>query len=321
MTSLPIEATMTIVLLSICAIVYLASFFPKLKKNHKETTTFLASKSLPAKREFESYALIYTVIWIICFGFVVVSQVYETFDEYSYMKLCGGLALPFLLQPIVYPLSTESKLPLFERYSFKANVWLFIFGFIGNYWYTHYFYDVLKASYTFPAHRLNDVPISMFFATHFYFVTYHTFSNMLLRYVESRYEVGWPRTILFWLVVIAFSYFTAFMETLSISNFPYYSFENRYMAYTVGSAFYGIYFLASFPMFYRIDEYPVNNTVATKDNNKASPKIYTLYQTIMEAMGCGMIVLLLLDFCRLYCGIDLHISGVAYYIYRNTATN
>ena len=29
-----------------------------------------------------------------------------------------------------------------ERYSFKANLWIFIFGFIGNYWYTHYFYNV-----------------------------------------------------------------------------------------------------------------------------------------------------------------------------------
>ena len=30
------------------------------------------------------------------------------------------------------------------------------------------------------------------------------------------------------------------VETLTISNFPYYDFENRSMAYTVGSAFYGI---------------------------------------------------------------------------------
>ena len=44
------------------------------------------------------------------------------------------------------------------------------------------------------------------------------------------------------------------METLTISHFPYYDFEDRHMAYTLGSAFYGIYFLVSFPVYYALDE-------------------------------------------------------------------
>jgi len=76
------------------------------------------------------------------------------------------------------------------RYIVKANAWIAIFSFIGNYWcatqlcalpsymltaastrrYTHYFYRVLKADYTFPAHRLNDVPVSLYFMTHAYFM-------------------------------------------------------------------------------------------------------------------------------------------------------
>ena len=39
------------------------------------------------------------------------------------------------------------------------------------------------------------------------------------------------------------SYAVAFTETLTISGFPYYEFEDRDMAYVVGSAFYGIYFI------------------------------------------------------------------------------
>jgi hypothetical protein len=35
----------------------------------------------------------------------------------------------------------------------------------------------------------------------------------------------------------------------------------------------------------------------------------------MESLGSCMLVLCLLDFCRLYCGIDLHIGGLAYYVY------
>jgi cycloeucalenol cycloisomerase len=204
-----------------------------------------------AKHEFESFAMGYSVVWISVFGVVVAGGVYEYMDETHYMGLCVTLALPFLLQPFFDPMPAERNIPLYARYSFKANVWLAIFSFIGNYWYTHYFYSVLRARYTFPSWRLNDVPIPLFFATHFYFVFYHTMSNVILRKIETRYAASTARTMFFWSTVFAFSYFTAFMETLTISSFPDYSFEDRYMAYTVGSAFYGIYFIVSYPVFYR----------------------------------------------------------------------
>ena len=97
--------------------------------------------------------------------------------------------------------------------------------------YTHYFYCVLRANYTMPAWRLNDVPIAMFFATHFYFASYHVFANLPLRHVRSAYLPGVRRTALEVALVLAMSYATAFMETLTISNFPYYDFEDRAMAY------------------------------------------------------------------------------------------
>ena len=56
------------------------------------------------------------------------------------------------------------------------------------------------------------------------------------------------RAALFVALVLAMAYAVAFMETLTISHFPYYDFEDRDMAYTVGSAFYGIYFIVSFPV-------------------------------------------------------------------------
>jgi len=81
------------------------------------------------------------------------------------------------------------------------------------------------------------------------------------------------------------------MESLTICGFPYYEFADRDMAYTLGSAFYGIYFLVSFPMFLRIDE----------DESKALTR---WSQVFWEAMGSGMLVLCLLDFVRLALGID-----------------
>jgi cycloeucalenol cycloisomerase len=312
-SEVPVEIAMAGILATICLAV---GGLITIQKNNpdKNSSTFLPPKSNPSKREFEQFALTYTAIWIGIFAIVVATGVYEQFTENSYMILCVGLALPFLLQPIVYPLPSERHQPLFERYSFKANVWIAIFSFIGNYWYTHYFYSVLRARYTFPAHRLNDVPIALYFATHFYFVTYHTFSNLILRKVETSFQPGFSRVFLFWSVIFAFSYFTAFMETLSISSFPYYSFADRYMAYTLGSAFYGLYFIVSYPVFYRMDEYRVEANGQTANTNKA--RTYSLYEVIFEALGASMLVLCLLDFARLACGIALTIPGLGYYLYK-----
>jgi hypothetical protein len=44
----------------------------------------------------------------------------------------------------------------------QANIWIFILSFIGNYVWTHYFYNLLGATYTFEAWRLNDVSVMIF---------------------------------------------------------------------------------------------------------------------------------------------------------------
>ena len=256
------------------------------------------SKAQPSKYAYEMFALIYTPMWISVFAVIIAGQLYEHFDAFTYNAVCGGLALPFLLQPLLFPSagfsSPDRDRPWHERYSTKANVWLAVYSFIGNYWYTHYFYSVLKAKYTLPAVRLNNVPICMFAATHFYFSTYHAFSNALLRKVRTSFQAGLPRTVLYVGVVLVFSYFTAFMETLTISSFPYYSFEDRFMAYTIGSAFYGIYFIVSFPAFDAFDE----------EIDSESRKV-TLWETVVSSCGFGMIILCLLDFVRLSLDIPL----------------
>ena len=113
---------------------------------------------------------------------------------------------------------------------------------------------MLRANYTFDAHRLNDVPIALYLMTHAYFMFYHVLSNAALRKIRSRYQSTLGRFAFECGLIAAMSYSTAFMESLTICGFPYYSFEDRDMAYTLGSAFYGIYFLVSFPMFLRVDE-------------------------------------------------------------------
>jgi cycloeucalenol cycloisomerase len=105
----------------------------------KEGGAFLPTE--PSKRAYELYVLTYTPVWILAFGCIVAFGWYEDFDQWSYMKVCVGLALPFLLQPLLLPSagheSPDASRPLLERYSFKANLWIAVYSFIGNYWYTH----------------------------------------------------------------------------------------------------------------------------------------------------------------------------------------
>jgi cycloeucalenol cycloisomerase len=70
-------------------------------------------------------------------------------------------------------------------------------------------------------------------------------------------------------------------------------------AYTVGSAFYGIYFLVSFPMFFYFDN-DIDSITANKH--------VSIVNTVVSSFGCGMMVLSLLDFVRLYMNVPLTIQ-------------
>ena len=78
-------------------------------------------------------------------------------NEWGYMLIGLVTAVPCLVLPAVLEPQSDRRKPLHQRYWIKANVWIAIFSFVGNYLWTHYFYRLLGASYTFPSWRLNDV--------------------------------------------------------------------------------------------------------------------------------------------------------------------
>lgn len=81
----------------------------------------------------------------------------QSLDSWGYLAIGLLAALPCMFMPLLLQTPAEATKPLTQRYWFKANVWIAIYSFIGNYFWTHYFYTLLGASYTFTAHRLNDV--------------------------------------------------------------------------------------------------------------------------------------------------------------------
>jgi hypothetical protein len=118
---------------TLLAILLGLSFF--LKKNS-------AGQWLPCKTNARSkylcevWFLSYGAVWITAMMTIIVFQLYTSFDRIHYAVVLGVLVAPLYLQPVVLPsLTGDEGLRLLDRYSFKANLWLAIFGFIGNYWY------------------------------------------------------------------------------------------------------------------------------------------------------------------------------------------
>ncbi|KAK1313374.1 Cycloeucalenol cycloisomerase [Acorus calamus] len=231
----------------------------------------------PSKRWGELFFLLYTPFWLtLCLGVVVPFKLYERFSELEYFLLGLVSAVPTFVVPLLVV--------------GKANVWIIIFSYVGNYFWTHYFFKVLGASYTFPSWKMNGVPHTTFLLTHVCFQFYHVASNMTLRRLRLS-VAGLPQPIQLvteaaW--ILALSYFIAWLETIAIANFPYYSFVDRDSMCKVGSLFYAIYFFVSFPMFLRIDEKPGDQ--------------WDLPRVAIDALGAAMLVTIILDLWRLFLG-------------------
>ncbi len=207
-----------------------------------------------------------------------------------YMIVGVLIAGPPMVLPLLFP-GSDRDIPWTQRYTTKANVWIFILSWVANYMWTHYFYNVLGATYTFQAWRLNDVPFALYLITHSYFHFYHVLSSIALRWAWRK---GFHnRTSVLALVAITIlialmSFVVAFMETFTIQHFPYYHIPDRWAMYVYGSMFYALYFVVSFPMFLRLDE--------------AAGESWSLSRTAIDALAACMLITQLLDFWRLGIG-------------------
>ncbi|KAK9837459.1 hypothetical protein WJX81_004082 [Elliptochloris bilobata] len=258
------------------------------KNGSKEASLWFSSNQ--GKRWTEALFLAYSPFWItwaLCI--VVPLRLYERCDEAGYMAIGLAAALPCVALPWALGGPERSK-PLGQRYWVKANLWVALFSFVGNYFWTHYFYDLLGAVYTFPSWQLNGVPLPLYFMTHAYFCFYHALSNVVLRRVRRAVAGAQPplAAAAFAAAVFALAYVTAFMETATIAHFPYYTFKDRGRMYTLGSLFYAIYFFVSFPAFLAMDEGPRER--------------WSLARAAGDALGAGMLVTILLDAWRLGIG-------------------
>jgi cycloeucalenol cycloisomerase len=182
-SSTDIAVTMTAIMGTMLAMLAgLVSLQTRLPDADKVSSFLPSVQKQPSKRAYELFVACYTPVWIFCFAIIVAFQLYEQFTAITYLQVCGGLALPFLLQPLVFPTagfqSPDAKRPFSERYALKANIWLAIYSFIIITGYAHYFYGVFEGSLHHASHR-QQYPIAMFSGDAFHFSTYHFFSSAL----------------------------------------------------------------------------------------------------------------------------------------------
>ena len=158
-----------------------------------------------------------------------------------------------------------------------------------------------------PSKGPNDVPISMYLATHAYFCFYHSLTNVCIR--RMRRTATFVRStesqqlLLNSVFIGALAYVTAFMETKTIEGFQYWEFENRDRALVVGSVVYMLYFIVSFPMFLRVDESgaTTSNRRVTRSTSKQKSG-WSMSRVLWDSLGSCMLVTILLDIWRLLIG-------------------
>ena len=98
-----------------------------------------------SKAAAEKFNVVFSAIWIGVFGTIVTTQLYKRFGDLEYLVLGLFVALPYFLWPLFFPFDADAKLPWSQRYFVVSNVWIAVLSYVGNYFWTHYFYTVLGA--------------------------------------------------------------------------------------------------------------------------------------------------------------------------------
>ena len=248
----------------------------------------------PSKAWGEKLFLVYSPIWMGMMALVMGLGITDRVGEWGFITIGLAVALPLVLVPALIRDERSLGRRWYQTYWFKANLYIAIFNVAANYFGSEYFFDILGMVYDYPMIDLNldatlvgsgqqRVPIVMYLLTQAYFMTYHTTAVVVLRRIRtSRLPVG---TLLWPVLLLVVAYFWAWMETRAMANpwvesqFHYRDIE-RMLSY--GSLFYSLYFVASFPIFYWLDE--------GRDTD------WSLKTTAAAALSASMIMLFLLDF-------------------------
>ena len=216
-----------------------------------------------AKSATLRFYLIYSPIWIAAVVVTLLTQAFTGWRDLGHMLFGIALGAPIL----VWPLLSERDVPLRQRYSLKAALFVTLLAFLQNYFGTPLFFNQFGLSYHFHVTLLgNGSPWFLSFMTIAYFATYFAVLEIALHAVEKWLGgVASPglRGTLRFFAAAALSYFVALLETLTMQNpllAGYFSYGDKARMMFVGSVAYGTLLLCGLLVFVRIDENPKRKT-------------------------------------------------------------
>lgn len=270
----------------------------------------------PSKAWFERFSLVWAPLSLfLLLAGVFGSGVWKRCGRDEYLAISIAGCVPGLVWPVMFPGAADAGQPYARRFWVKAGVWIAVFSFYGNYFWTHYFYSLLGAEYLFDSYELNNVPLVTYFCTYFYFTFYFSFVNVVLRLLSRAISalscsssslarlagsVAWAAG------VFTLSVLTAVFEAVSIQHFPLYTYSDKYTFLTIGSVVYGIYFMVGFPMFFALDEVspdaPGDQGVPDTSPPQDFPARHSLWYVTQNALAAVALVTLVLDLWRLFIG-------------------
>lgn len=252
----------------------------------------------PDKAWVEKFFLAYSPVWMASMAFMMLTGADKRWGDTALLIHAFATALPVLLVPALLASRYTDK-PWHQSYWLKANLYLAVFGFFGNYFGSEYFFDVLGMVYVYPnatttldaalvGTGTQTVPLIMYAYTHVYFMTYHATANVALRKLNGLMPAKW---LFFPLFVFLIGYAWAWMETKAMANpmmAASFYYEKMELMLSHGSAIYATYFVASFPIWYFLDE--------------TRARSWGLLQTTAAALSASMLTFYLLDFAAHWVG-------------------
>jgi cycloeucalenol cycloisomerase len=238
---------------------------------------------------------LYSPVWMALMALMMFTGWASSFGNLAMLVHSLLVALPLVIVPAILRRGKNPSEDWKSSYWFKANLYMFVFGVFGNYFGSEYFFDVLGMVYRYPNVTTNldaallgsgeqTVPLIMYFYTHAYFMTYHTSAVLVLRRINSS---GLPfKRFVFPIMIFVIGYSWAWIETKAMANplmadMFYYEKQDIMLAY--GSIVYSTYFIASFPIYYFLEE------------KRESP--WNLLVVIAAGLSASMLTFYLLDLC------------------------
>jgi len=248
----------------------------------------------------EKFFLVYSPVWMLLMALMMFTGWVNSFGDTALLLHGVIVAAPLFLIPALLRIGNNPGQRWYNSYWFKANLYIGLFGFFGNYFGSEYFFDVLGMVYNLPnvttaldarllGHSDQPVPFIMYLYTHAYFMTYHTTAIIVLRRVMTS---GLPLSrILFLPVTFAVGYVWAWLETKAMANplmTTTFYYKNMDAMLLYGSLIYALYFIGSFPIFYFLDENASarwNTTKVASAGLAASMIVFYLLDLSAHAIG------------------------------------